>query len=251
MGFFTGLMLEELNRGSWQDQQDKAAVQAAHQQLSALHQQIRAHLRSQSLDLHLMVPESKVVQFSSVSDRETEEVMTVAYTRTPSQAVTVERLMGREEVASVNTVDVRRHPAIELRLTREGFSIELILSPAAWWDQQNLVGKLTVDRHRQEFYELLQGCEEYTMGFWQGVHHSDLSLHSKFFPHARIMDEWLSTFQPAADWFRLGIWYELDAPELEEALVTEEMLKHLRMLHTIYQHLLWTSDNNFRDFYNH
>ncbi|MCA9911963.1 MAG: hypothetical protein KC496_01385, partial [Anaerolineae bacterium] len=91
--------------------------------------------------------------------------------------------------------------------------------------------------------------KNYTMGFWQGARHSDLSLHSKYYKHARIMDEWLSTFEPAADWFRLGIWYELDAPELSKETMVEEVLDQLRTLHTIYQHLLWTSDNNFRDFY--
>jgi nicotinamide riboside kinase len=249
MGFFTGLMLEELERGSWQEQEERASVRAAMDQLRALHKFIRTHLRTQSLDLHLMVPDSNAVQFSTVCDRDTEEVLTVAYTRARGQAVTVERLMGREEIASVNTVDIRRHPALEMRLSRDAFAIELLLSPAAWWDQQNLAGKLTVERHRMDFYEMLQQCDNYIMGFWQGTHLSDLRLESKYFQHTRIMDEWLSTFQPAADWFRLGVWYELDAPELSEENIEDEILKQLRVLHALYQHLLWTSDNNFRDFY--
>lgn len=249
MGFFTGIGLEELGRGSWQERSEHAALRRAVEQLLTLHQHISAQLRTQSLDLHLMVPEANAVQFSTVSDRLTEEVATIAYTRARGQAVTVERLMGREEVATVNTVDLRRHPALELRLMPEGFVIELILSPDAWWDQQNLVGKLSVDRHRAEFYDLLQTCADYTMGFWQGARHSDLSLHARYFKHPRIMDEWLSTFEPAADWFRLGIWYDLDAPELSEERAEDEVLHQLRTLYTLYQHLLWTSDNNFRDFY--
>lgn len=249
MGFFTGIGLEELDQGSWKDQAERPVLRAAAEQLQMLHEQLAVHLRTQNLDLHLFVPDAHATQFSTVSDRVSENVLTIAYTRTRSQAVTVERLMGREEVASVNTVDVRRHPALELRLMQNAFVVELLLSPDAWWDQQNLVGKLSVDRHRHELYDILQTCTDHTMGFWQGTRHSDFSLHSKYFKHDRIMDEWLSTFEPAADWFRLGIWYELDAEALSEDNIFDEVLTQLRTLHAIYQHLLWTSDNNFRDFY--
>ena len=50
--------------------------------------------------------------------------------------------MGKESGAQTGDVDTYRHPVIELRLTPDQFAIELILSPYAWLDQQNLIGKL-------------------------------------------------------------------------------------------------------------
>ncbi|MCA9911821.1 MAG: hypothetical protein KC496_00665, partial [Anaerolineae bacterium] len=93
MGFFTGLELGELEQGSWKEQAQSPVLRAAIEQMQALHRQLAVHLRTQNLDLHLLTPDSSPTQFGTVSDRLSENVLTVAYTRTRNQAVTVERLM--------------------------------------------------------------------------------------------------------------------------------------------------------------
>ena len=228
---------------------DSSALKTAREQLQTLHKAVYEQIRLNNIDLNLIHSETETVQQDSVSDVKASNVLSVVYLRTRGQAMQVERLMGREEVASVSTVEARRHPVIELRLTPEYFAVELLLSPDAWWDQQNLVGKLTVQRYRQDFYALLQGFDtSYFMGFWRGIHLSELHLSAKHFRHPRIMDEWMSTFQPSADWLRLGTWYKLDEENLQEN-VPQEIAKHIKSLYGLYQHILWTSDNNFREFY--
>jgi hypothetical protein len=176
----------------------------------------------------------------------------VAYMRQRGQAVTVERLMGREEVASVHTIDTRRHPVIEIRLGSDGLALELIMSPDAWLDQQNLVGKLRVGRHRQEFYTLLKDLSSaYCMGFWHGTHLSDMHLTAYQFQHPRIMDEWMSTFQPGADWWRIGVWFAYEDEMLDEQQIVWTLLKEIKLLYALYENLAWTSDNNFREFFKH
>jgi hypothetical protein len=174
----------------------------------------------------------------------------VAYLRTKGEAVTVERLMGREEVANVNAIDAHRHPVIELRLSQDGLALELLLSPDAWWDQQNLLGKMTVARHRQDFYLMLRNfSSRYCMGFWNGTHLSEMHLTANQFQHPRIMEEWMSTFEPGADWWRLGIWYAYEDAALDESAIVQEMMKQIRLLYSVYDYIRWTSDNNYREFY--
>jgi hypothetical protein len=228
---------------------DSSTLNPARNELQALHKAIYEQLRLNNIDLNLIHSETVTVQEDSVSDVKPRNVLSVVYLRTRGQAVQVERLMGREEVANINSVEARRHPVIELRLSPEHFTVELLLSPDAWWDQQNLMGKLMVQRYKQDFYGILQGFDSrYCMGFWRGTRLSEMHLSAKHFRHPRIMEEWISTFQPSADWFRLGTWYSLDEDTLEENAVAE-IAKQIRSLYQLYQHILWTSDNNFREFF--
>lgn len=228
---------------------DPNALKIAREQLQALHQAVYEQVRLNNLDLNLIHSESHTVQQNSVSDSNAKNALSVVYLRTRGQAVQVERLLGREEVANLNTIEARRHPVIEIRISPEHLAVELLLSPDAWWDQQNLMGKMTVGRYRLEFYSLLQTFDvHYCMGFWRGIHLSDMHLSAKHFRHPRIMDEWLSTFQPSADWLRLGIWYAWGDERLQEN-AANEIAKQVKALFAVYQHILWTSDNNFREFY--
>jgi hypothetical protein len=241
MSFFSQEAIQSFDSAS-------STLNPAREQLQVLHKSVYEQIRLNNIDLNLIHSESQSVQDDSVSDIKPPSVLSVVYLRTRGQAVQVERLMGREEVANLNTVEARRHPVIELRLSPENFAVELLLSPDAWWDQQNLMGKLTVPRYRQDFYALLQGFDShYCMGFWRGTRLSEMHLSAKHFRHPRIMDEWLGTFQPSADWLRLGIWYALDDERLQ-ANAASEIARQIRSLYGIYQHIVWTSDNNFREF---
>jgi hypothetical protein len=225
---------------------EKSHVQ---EQFFALHKKIMEQLQVNDIDLNIVKPTVKAVHNETVSQHTDDNILAVQYMRPRGKAVNVERLMGREEVASANTIITRLHPVSELRLSDSGLAIEFIISPDAWWDQQNVKGKLSVSRHRHEFYSMLMGLQsEYCMGFWQGIHLSEMHLTGKYFQHPRILDEWLSTFHPNADWFRIGIWYDIDDEVISKTEIVPELMKQIQTLFPLYNYFLWTSDNNFREF---
>lgn len=244
MLFFTSEMMSALA------QNDVGARQVVKKRLFNLHEQIYGQMQGNDLELHIITAPDKVVMNSSISDPSAKDVLSLAYLRASRQAVTVERLMGREESANEQNIEIRRHLAIEIRLSQEKLAIEMLMSPDAWWDQQNLVGKFSIARHKQEFYARLgQFPINYCLGFWKGVHLSEMHLKTAHFQHPRIMDEWLGTFQPNADWFRIGIWYDFDDEALSEDNIAAEVMKQIRMLYELYELIRWSNDNNFREFY--
>jgi hypothetical protein len=250
MGFFTSNSVHELSISTIEAITSSNELQVVSKRLQQLHEKLYAQFKLHGLDLHIIVPQVAAVMPSSVSTVENGGALSLAYLRQRAEAVTVERLMGREEVASVHTIDVHRHPVIEIRLGSDGLALELILSPDAWWDQQNFVGKLSISRYRQEFYTLLFDLSSaYRMGFWNGTHLSEMHLTANQFQHPRIMDEWMSTFEPSADWWRVGIWYAYDDDAISETNILETLMNQVRLLYTLYNHMRWTSDNNYRDFY--
>ena len=137
-----------------------------------------------------------------------------------------------------------------MRLTPEHFVIELVLSPKAWWDQQNFIGKLELPQHRTTFRNLLRGLDrDYRLGFWGGTHLSDMHLTVNHLLYGRVLDEWMNTFSDRQDWLRIGKWYSHQDPELDDAVIQNETFNALKALHPLYNFILWTSNNNFHDFY--
>jgi hypothetical protein len=250
MGYFTADSVQELSISTLEAITASSELQTVAKRLQQLHEKLYSQIKLHNLDLHTITPEVASVVSSSVSTVGHGGALCVAYLRQRTMAVTVERLMGREEVASVHKIDSHRHPVIEMRLGSDGLAVELILSPDAWWDQQNLVGKLTITRHRQEFHSLLRDLDRaYCMGFWRGTHLSDMHLMAHQFQHPRIMEEWMSTFDPGADWWRVGIWFDFDDDALSEAIIIDTLMQSIRALYSLYDYLCWTSDNNYREFY--
>lgn len=228
---------------------DFDGIEVAQARLQKLHEKVYAKLQLNDYDLHLIDPPQDAVQETTLSDFNNPEVLTVTYMRRREHAVMVEKLMGRDEVASLKNVQPRFHTVIEMRLTATGFTVELLMSPDAWYDQQNLVGKLSIPRHKQEFYDILQKLDDvHCMGFWRGIHLSDMHLDAKYFQYPRIMNEWLSTFTPTKDWLRLGVWYQIDADEMSDETIVTELVKQIEQLYRIYDFSIWTTDNSFRDF---
>lgn len=225
-------------------------MDALHARMRTLHETLYPRMRANNLDLHLYPESAKgALHTQSVADVKTQQTVLLAYLRDPVHAVTVERLMGREEVASEKGIEIHRHPVIELRLTPEHFVVEFLISPDAWWDQQNLAGRLTVDRHRDELYQQLRQMPHVRLGFWQGVHLSDMHMDSTRFHRTALLTEWLSTFEPGKDWFRLGKWYTPEDESLAEETIFDELLTQIKNLYVVYIQMLWHGDNNFRDFY--
>ena len=118
----------------------KPVVENAVQKLTQLDEKLQPKLTNLGLNLHPAQKASNVV-FESASTSKKRGMISIQYMRSRSQAIRVERLMGRDDTSN-NGIEARRHPVIEVRLTPEHLTVELILSPYAWWDQQNFVGKI-------------------------------------------------------------------------------------------------------------
>ena len=79
-------------------------LQLVMKRLQQLHEKLYAQIRLQNLDLHIITPEIAAVIPASVSMTGDGCALCVGYMRQRGQAVTVERLMGREEVASQEAI---------------------------------------------------------------------------------------------------------------------------------------------------
>ena len=173
----------------------------------------------------------------------------VEYFRLDDEALLVERMMGRDQIKR-SDINADLHPHIEMRLTDEHLAIELVISTRAWVDQQNLAGKLTLPRHRDDFVRQLQGLGHgYYLGYWDGANLEDMHLQSSLFYRIRILNEWLYTFEPGRDTFRLGFWYSPETLLMDEASLIEELTEKFQALYGIYNFIAWRADNNYREFY--
>jgi hypothetical protein len=216
--------------------------------LRDLHRALRSRIQNHDLHIHANTQTSGVVGFESVAGNAQTDTMTISYFRPAAEATLVERLMGRESAESNYNGDARCHPVIELRLTPDHFVVELILSPEAWWDQQNLMGKLAIHRHRNTFYKIIHSMDgDYRLGFWGGTHLSDIHLRTGELSWARALEEWMGTFEEGRDWFRIGYWYDVDDLDLDADQIVAEVFDRIKALYKLYTFLLWTSNNDFLD----
>jgi hypothetical protein len=225
-------------------------LQGIYEKFTELHNSLRRRMRDHNWDLHAHWDRAQMISARSAACGSRITGLTLPYFRSRDQAQLVERLMGRDGVGFHSSIDTHRHPVIELRLTPEHFAIELIVSPSSWWDQRNLIGKLSVTRHRDALRGLLQRMDgDYRFGFWDGIHLSDMHLTNRQLLRGSILDEWMSTFSDGQDWLRVGVWYATDDPMLEAPQIVSEIVGRVGALYTVYNFLLWTSNNNFQTFY--
>ncbi len=235
-------------------QQELKKAGTDHQPVSSkllnLHNGLHPRVRNHNLDLHPRWQKNMIVTRKSASSLTENDSTVLTYFRSQEQAELVERLIGKERAAMSGQVNAYCHPVIELRLTPRHFVVELILSPKAWWDQQNLIGKLTFPHHRASFRALLKNVDsDYRLGFWEGTELNDMHLSIGTLMQGRILDEWMNTFCDGQDWLRIGKWYEHDAPQVDDANIQNEAFNAVKSLHNIYNFILWSSNNNFRNFY--
>ena len=224
--------------------QTTQAREAALERLAQLQRRLSNQLRIANLDLY---PAHTGPIVGSACDRQA-QALSVQFMRPVGAALVVERLMGREGVFSAQHIIVQHHPSLELRLQADHFVVELIVPAEAWWDQQNISGKLRVQRQRLAFFSLLQSLDaDLCLGFWQSVRLSELHLKIHHLQKTDILHEWLSTFEPSKDHFRLGRWYGVAT--LSEADIEAEVLRTMRSLYAVYDAILWTSENNYREAY--
>lgn len=175
--------------------------------------------------------------------------MTLTYMREATEATIVERIMGRD-VTSPAEINHRLHPTIEIRVMPDSLAVELLLAPDAWYDQQNFAGKLSIHQHRLSFSRLLYDlADDFCLGFWSGIYLTDMHLTTDKLPPAKILLEYMDTFAAGRDYMRVGRWYEPDDPALDEENIAAEILHRMRELYSIYDFILWSSNNNFQGFY--
>lgn len=228
---------------------EDAELQRVHNKMLDLHKALYSKIRNHNLDIYCDSQPGGIINFKSAASNSQTNNMTVAYTRTSTEAAMIERLMDHEDTTAPERGSYARfHPVIELRLTPEHLAVELIVAPEAWWDQQNFMGKLSVNRHRAAFCKLVREMDdEYCLGFWQGTHLSDMHLTTGQLALAPALNEWLGTFEEGRDWLRIGYWYEAGSLALDSSLVVQELFKRISTLVKAYHFIAWTSNNNFRN----
>jgi hypothetical protein len=248
MALFTQQEHEVLN--TLQGVNSNSGLQHIYNKLYALHETLYSRIRNYDLDLHPHWQKSAIISYRSAASTRENATLVLPYFRSHEQAQLVERLMGRGAEELTGDATPYRHPVIELRLTPEHFAVELILSPYAWWDQQNFIGKLELARHRQTFHALLSQLDgDYRFGFWDGIHLSDMHLTAWELRHNTVFEEWMHTFADGQDWLRIGKWYSPVDSQANSETVFHEIFTQVKNLHSLYTFLLWTSNNNFHSFY--
>jgi hypothetical protein len=215
-----------------------------------LHRTLVRRVRELGWDLHPLWERPQVLCGSSVAGDGAATAVSMPFLRSREQAATVERMMGRDGVSAPASVDWRRHPVLEVRLMPEHLAVELVLPPSAWWDQRNLIGKLSIPRHRDTLRSLITRIDgEFRFGFWHGASLSDTSLPHRQILRANALLDLLGTFGDGQDWLRMGVWYAPEDARLGESTAATEIVTAMAALYPLYAFLLWTSNNNFQSFH--
>jgi hypothetical protein len=215
-----------------------------------LQKAVSRRMRDLNWDLYSNWDGAAVVPGQSTSSRGPIFGLTIPFLRSREQALSVERMMGRDGAGQTTAADWMRHPVIELRLTPDAFCVELVVSPSAWWDQRNLVGKLSLPRHRDALRALLGRADgDLRIGFWDGAYLSDFALTSRQLIRSGALGELMTTFGDSQDWMRAGMWYTPEDPRLSETNIVPEVCRAIGTIYPLYQFLLWTSNNNFQSFH--
>jgi hypothetical protein len=91
---------------------------------------------------------------------------------------------------------------------------------------------------------------DYCFGFWDGTQLSDMHLTTRQLVRGTYLNEWLSTFADGQDYLRIGAWYPLEDAALETNHILSELVHRVGALYSVYNFMLWTSNNDFHSFYN-
>ncbi len=226
-------------------------MEQAYNMLLKLHQTLSERARHYDWDLHPHPKKSSLISRSSATTSTTQaNVLTLSYFRSAHQTQLVENLMHIDTANCPDSGEPYRHPVLELRFGADYFAIELVLSPFARWDQQNLIGKLELKRHRATLRQLISSMDsDYRFGFWEGTDLSDMHLTTWELSHGRVLEEWMNTFAEGQDWLRFGMWYDVNSEEFTLENMLAEAPRRIADLYTLYDFMLWTSNNNFQSFY--
>jgi hypothetical protein len=233
------------------DEVTTRAMQTAYHQLLELHQVLYPRIRNHKIDLHTRWQKTNIVTLDSAATTNQEkETAALVYFRSREQAVQVERLMGKDGAMVNSVIETYRHPLIEVRLTPKHLVIELIVSPGAWYDQQNLAGKMMLPQSNEAFRALLQNLGGgFHFGFWDGLELGDMQIEVEYLLRGHVLNEWMDTFAAGYDWLRIGKWYPREEIVLDDLNTVTDVFATVQHLHALYEFLRWTSNNNYRSFF--
>jgi hypothetical protein len=65
----------------------------------------------------------------------------------------------------------------------------------------------------------------------------------------RVWNDLMDTFDAGKDWFRIGMWHTQDLSELLITHSPEQWVHQINQLYVMYNDLIWSSNNSYRDFY--
>ncbi len=225
-------------------------VQPLLERFYSLHEKLHHHMLAHNLYLFPHLVGGQPLSLLSVTSLIEGGLLCTRYLRAAGICTNVERLMGLEDVHSATRVQPRRHPVIELRLQAQHLVVEFVLSADAWWDQENLMGRLSLPRYYEQFYEcLMQLDDDFRMGFWQGIQLHELHLPVRHLRRRPIFEEWMHTFEVSKDNLRIGRWYTLDDSALREAHIETTLLSDIKALYALYLQASWSGENSYRHLY--
>jgi len=225
-------------------------IERTHNRMVKLQRALSARMKIARMALHPNPVVAGGVWRRSAAAPLEKESMTITFMRSQADAETVERSMGHDDFQKQGALDPCRHPVIEVRLTADHFSIELIVAPDAWYDQRNFVGKFSVNEHRTGLCKLVGKFEDpYYIGFWSGIYPNDMHLTTDKLPPHRILCEFFDTFAAGRDYLRVGRWYDVEDPGLSEMTIEETVFRNICELYTVYNYVLWSGNNNYHKFY--
>ena len=228
----------------------ESGLPRVHHRLLNLGQALSPRIKQRHFDLHLNPEIPGGVTRTSACAPLPEAVATLTYMRSAADARLVETAMGRDALSMAQHIEARRHAVIEVRLSPEQFVVELVVSPEAWYDQQNFFGKMSSGAHRDRFYDLLSALQgDYVLGFWRGIQLTDTHLSAAKLPPAPILFEYYDTFAPRRDWLRIGRWYDPEDSALQEDQIVGEVFRRIGELYALYIFIAWSDKNNFRSLY--
>lgn len=252
MSYFTSTDFNAVQGASQEQLEESQGLQDVHRKMADLHRHLYEQMKNYNVRL-MSLGVINPIAFQSVtasSTTPTQGVLSVRYIRSLGVALTVERLMGRENISSSQQLKPRHHPIIELRLTPQHLSLEFVLPASAWYDQENLMGKLTIARHRQTFFTLLSRLDPNTkIGFWRGELLSEMHVSVNSLHQSAMFTDWFNTFTPRQDDLRLGLWYAPNTPELEPNWLKTSLIERVLSLYHLHEFIGWTSDNHFRELF--
>lgn len=250
MSYFTRADHAALSPAFAHSAEADAQLQLAHDKLLELHRSLYRRFRDHGFDLHPHWERAALISARSVAAPGSADTLTLTYFRSQQQAQLVERLMGRDRADWKASVTLARHPVVELRLTPRALAIELIVSPQAWWDQQNFVGKMGVQRHREALRAMLQRVDgDFRIGFWAGTDLDEMHVLARQIVRGNYLNEWMGTFAEGQDWLRVGAWYEVEDPALDTSRIVTELLGRVSALYSLYTFLAWSSNNDYHSVY--
>lgn len=232
------------------DAHNATTVYSVTERLNSLQRSLSRRIFAVGSDLQPVWDRPHAISNYSFATNGAIDGLTAAFVRPRSQAALIEKMMGRG-TSGVHVAEPYRHPVLELRVTANHLVVELIMSPYAWWDQRNFVGKMRVERHRDMLRSLLCDAEDsFYLGFWNGEALGDVHLTCRQLLRGRFLEEWFGTFAAEHDWFRIGMWYEPDHRAMSQENILLELSRRIVSLTKLYSFFAWTSENNFHSFIN-